>query len=70
MNHGRGEGMTALRRGRPPQSEAEKLQPVTINLRPADFDAACALAKAQREPVAVVLREMVLSGLQHVECRG
>lgn len=51
------------RRGRPPKPQTEKLQPVTINLCQADYDAACAFAKAEREAVAVVLRQMALSML-------
>jgi hypothetical protein len=52
------------RRGRPPQPEREKLRPVTINIRPEDFDRACDLARSRREPVAVTLRELALAALR------
>ena len=52
-----------MSRGRPSKPESERLQPVTTNLRPADYEALCARAKAEREEVAVTLRNMALKQL-------
>ena len=51
------------RPGRPPKPATERLVPVTINLRPGDYAAACTLARGTREPVAVLLRKAALKSL-------
>lgn len=57
--------MADPRRGRPRKPEAERLQPVTTNLRPADYEALCALARAKREDVSVALRNLALNQLKN-----
>jgi len=62
--------MSQPKRGRPRKDEADKLRPVTINLRAADYDAAYAFAKAHREALAVVLRQMAVSWLRQTSVNG